>query len=153
MPLLAAGLGVVGGIAGAFIGGSLANEGQERRLKSERSDAAQALRRETYAEFIGSADEVALALQASSPDQIVSAFGRLLGAKGRVLIVAEDNAEVGDAAGDAFDALSLANDEFLKEEDEKKQEKLDAYYGSEEEPGAITEFLLVAQGDIEAAKE
>jgi hypothetical protein len=153
MPLLAAGLGVAGGIAGAFIGGSLANEGQERRLESEQSDAAQALRREAYAEFIGSADEVALTLEASSPDEIVSAFGRLLGAKGRVLIVAEDNAEVGDAAVEAFNALSLANDAFLEKKDKKKQEKLLAYYGSEEEPGPITEFLLVAQGDIEAAKE
>jgi Methylmalonyl-CoA mutase len=41
MPILAAGLGVLGGIAGAFIGGYVANEGQERRFEKERAAAEQ----------------------------------------------------------------------------------------------------------------
>jgi hypothetical protein len=58
MPIVAAGVGVLGGIGGAFIGGYLANEGAERRFEKERAAAEQDLRREAYGTYLGTAQEV-----------------------------------------------------------------------------------------------
>lgn len=56
IPVLAAALGVLGGVGGAAIGGSVANSGQEQRFESERQAAIEDLRRTTYARYQGAAD-------------------------------------------------------------------------------------------------
>src|SRR5918994_1708952 len=56
IPVLAAALGVLGGVGGAAIGGSVANSGQEKRFESERQAAIDDLRRATYARYQGAAD-------------------------------------------------------------------------------------------------
>ena len=48
IPVLAAVVGVIGGIGGAYIGGAVANEGQETRFERERAAALQDLRMDTY---------------------------------------------------------------------------------------------------------
>ncbi|MDQ5874067.1 MAG: hypothetical protein M3526_01635 [Actinomycetota bacterium] len=70
MAILAAALGVLGGVGGAFVGGSMANEGQERQFEADRAAAIQDLRIETYGNYLGTAQEVlglALARAASRP--------------------------------------------------------------------------------------
>ena len=56
IPILAAGLGVLGGIGGAIVGGSLANAAQENQLESEQEAAISDLRRATHARYLGAAD-------------------------------------------------------------------------------------------------
>ena len=58
MPLLAAAVGVIGGVAGAYIGGVVANEGQEQTSEKERAVALQELRRDTYGDFLGTVQEL-----------------------------------------------------------------------------------------------
>jgi len=58
MPLLAAVVGVIGGMGGAFIGGYIANEGQEQRFEDEQDVRREELRRTTYAEFLQAASNV-----------------------------------------------------------------------------------------------
>ena len=60
IPLLAAALGVLGGVGGAAVGGSVANSGQSQRLQEERITEVQDLLIATYAEFQGAADNYAI---------------------------------------------------------------------------------------------
>src|SRR5919198_2857556 len=52
IPLLAAILGVSGGIGGAYVGGAVANEGQKQRFDAERVTHVQDLRRATYVKYV-----------------------------------------------------------------------------------------------------
>ena len=52
VPLLAALVGLLGGMGGAYIGGSVANEGQQQRFENEQEARMQDLRRNTYADFL-----------------------------------------------------------------------------------------------------
>jgi len=61
MPLFAAAVGVLGGVGGAYIGGVVANEGQERQSQKERTAAMQDLRRDAYGDFLGMAQELQVA--------------------------------------------------------------------------------------------
>lgn len=61
IPILAAGLGVLGGIGGAIVGGSLANAAQENQLESEQEAAINDLRRATHARYLGAADAYLIA--------------------------------------------------------------------------------------------
>jgi hypothetical protein len=60
IPLLATGLGVVGGVGGAVVGGALANEAQQNQSASERQAAITDLRRATYAKYVGALDAFVL---------------------------------------------------------------------------------------------
>ena len=92
MPLLAAGLGVLGGLGGAVVGGWLANEGQENQFESERAAAAQDLRREAYGIYLGAAQEVwATDLEEGSEDEKDAAAVRLFVAEARIRLVAEND--------------------------------------------------------------
>lgn len=67
-------------------------------------------------------------LVASSPEaEIEPAFRRLLVAKARVFIVAEDNADVGQPALAASNTLGLANDALIKKDEKKKERQLKVY--------------------------
>lgn len=52
IPVAAAFLGVAGGMGGAFVGGYVANEGQQQNFENERVLRVQDLRRDTYVRFI-----------------------------------------------------------------------------------------------------
>jgi hypothetical protein len=97
MPLLAAAVGVVGGVGGAYIGGVVANEGQEQQSKKERAAALQELRRDAYGDFLGTVQELRAAAAAREPDGITTREQdelneiavRLFVAKARVDLVTE----------------------------------------------------------------
>jgi hypothetical protein len=52
LPILAAVVGVLGGMGGAFIGGYVANEGQQQRFKEEQASQLRDLRRNAFAEYL-----------------------------------------------------------------------------------------------------
>jgi hypothetical protein len=68
LPILAAALGVLGGVLGALAGGWIANEGQESQFKSERAAEIQNFRIEAYGNFAGTAEALALTL-ATDPSE------------------------------------------------------------------------------------
>ena len=70
MPLFAAAVGVVGGVGGAYIGGVVANEGQEQQSQSQRAAAIQDLRRDAYENFLGTAQELQVAALAGDYSQV-----------------------------------------------------------------------------------
>jgi hypothetical protein len=51
MPVLAAVVGVLGGVGGALAGGAVANSGQEQQFQNERRAAIQDLRADRYGEY------------------------------------------------------------------------------------------------------
>ena len=124
MPLFAAAVGVVGGVGGAYIGGVVANEGQEQQSQSERAAAVQDLRRDAYENFLGTAQELqvaALARGAHSPAELDAIAVRLYVAKARVDLVT-DKAAVKQAAAKVMAAFTdptpkanPATQEFLDE--------------------------------------
>jgi hypothetical protein len=65
LPILAAVVGVLGGIAGAYIGGSMANAGQNQQFENGRRAARQDLRQNTYANYLQAADRLLVELQLS----------------------------------------------------------------------------------------
>jgi hypothetical protein len=56
LPVLAAILGVLGGVAGAAVGGYVANKGQEQRFAEERAARIRDLRIQTYVTFLRAAE-------------------------------------------------------------------------------------------------
>ena len=62
MPVFAAAVGVLGGLGGALVGGSLANATEQERLDTERRDAREDLFRATHGEFLAAADAFYLSL-------------------------------------------------------------------------------------------
>jgi hypothetical protein len=138
MPLVAAGLGVLGGVGGAFVGGYLANEGQESRFETERVAAIQDRRIETYGTFLGTAREVlgTILAQRSREDE-AEVFVRLFSAEARVALIAE-SAEVENAARAVREAATA--DSGGESEDEL-QEQYEA---------RIDDFLDAAREEIEA---
>jgi len=106
MPIFAAGLGVLGGVGGAFVGGSVANEGQREGFKRQRAAAMQDLRIEAYANFLGTAEGLVGGYAAGSTDaERRTALVKLLSAKARGLIV-QENPDVGNAAYEVATAIT-----------------------------------------------
>lgn len=56
MPVIAAILGLVGGVGGALVGGWVANHGQEQRFNEQRTAQREDFRRDTYARFLTAAE-------------------------------------------------------------------------------------------------
>lgn len=57
IPVLAAILGLLGGVGGAAVGGFVANEGQERRFEHERATETRDRRMETYVKFVRAVED------------------------------------------------------------------------------------------------
>jgi hypothetical protein len=71
VPVLAGVLGLLGGIGGAFVGGSVANEGQQQRFENERAAQIQDVRKDAYVTFVG---ELAKnGLKGGSRDKVIEA--------------------------------------------------------------------------------
>jgi hypothetical protein len=77
--LLAAGIGVVGGVGGAAIGGSIANQGQRERSQTEREAQIQDLLVDTYSSYIRTAGGAYFAL-AGNPGLSDAKKSQLIGA-------------------------------------------------------------------------
>lgn len=56
IPVVAAAVGVLGGMGGALIGGFVANQSQEDRLQAEQQAETRNVRRETYGTFLQAAE-------------------------------------------------------------------------------------------------
>ena len=56
LPVLAAVLGLLGGIGGAAVGGYVANRGQEQRFEEERAARIRDVRLDTYVRFLRAAE-------------------------------------------------------------------------------------------------
>jgi hypothetical protein len=134
MPLLVAAVGVAGGVGGAFVGGKMANEGQEKQSESERAAAKQALRVDAYADYLGSAEALVGKLSLDfSESESKEAVIRLLSDGARAVIVA-GQAEVIRQEANAVTKAVLNEDE-------------DAY------DKAAEAFFVAARDDIEAAEK
>jgi uncharacterized protein YcbX len=59
LPVLAAILGVLGGVAGAAVGGYVANKGQEQRIEAERASRMLDRRIDAYVKFLHAAENEA----------------------------------------------------------------------------------------------
>jgi hypothetical protein len=148
-PILAAAIGVLGGVGGALVGGFAANEGQEKGFERERAAAIQDLRIKEYGTFIGTADEVALTLFANAPvDEIRQTYKRLLAAKARVFLVETEGAGVGTAAYSATTTLEKAVAALNNRDTDEMEHLLEDDY-----PGDIDHFLEVSRADIERTQE
>jgi hypothetical protein len=139
MPLFAAGLGVLGGIGGALIGGYLANEGAERRFEQERTAQVEDLRTEAYGTFLGTSLELATDLvTARSQDEL--ADGRLYAAQGKAIIVAHDPDAIDTASTRVADTVILpVGATFTQDQIPKYNEAVEA-------------FLDLARSDITAGE-
>jgi hypothetical protein len=148
-PILAAAIGVVGGVGGALVGGFWVNQGQEEGFERERAAAIQDLRIKEYRTFMGTADELSLTLLAYRPvDEISETYRRLLVAKAGVLLVETEGGGVGTAAFSAFETLRKAVDARNAGETDEMERLLEYVY-----PGKIVHFLGVARADTERTQE
>ncbi len=91
IPIVAAVVGVLGGMGGAFIGGYVANEGQQQRFKEERKSQLEDLRRETYVRYLRNLDAVVeltfLEKKKPSEREIANAQVEARSARDQVLLV------------------------------------------------------------------
>jgi len=108
LPILAAALGVLGGIGGAFIGGSLANAGAEKRLEKERAAQVQDIRIDVYGTYLGTADELATAWLEGDQEEIADGIKKLFVAEAKVSVIAEDQ--------DAFETAAQQINQILTNE-------------------------------------
>jgi hypothetical protein len=135
IPVLAAVVGVLGGVGGALIGGYVANQGQQQRFKSERAAAIQDLRIDTYGALLGTSQEVTIVFEPGVPDaEKREALVRLFAAEARVALVAETPA-VADAARAVREALTAPASTPI-------QKQIDDYVQ------AANKFLSVARQEI-----
>jgi hypothetical protein len=63
IPMLAATVGVLGGLAGALIGGHISNQGQEQQFENQRKAARDDLRQDSYANYLQAGFGYLLAVQ------------------------------------------------------------------------------------------
>jgi hypothetical protein len=70
LPVLAAVLGLLGGIGGAAVGGYVANKGQEQRFEEQRAARIRDVRLDTYAKFLRAAENEHF--NAGASDEIVT---------------------------------------------------------------------------------
>lgn len=70
IPIFAAVVGLLGGVGGAAIGGSIANNGQQDRLIQERQTHLEDLLIETFSKYVETAGSAAFQLQDSPPGNI-----------------------------------------------------------------------------------
>lgn len=150
IPVLAATLGVLGGVGGAFVGGRVANEGQEKGFTRERAAELQDLRIDAYGTFLATAEEVAQNYVEHAPEErspadnaaIDAALVRLLVAKARVALVAQGplDSEVNRRAYAVTQKLTAAR------EAASDSEVLNDYVDE------ANRFLVAARADIETSK-
>jgi hypothetical protein len=97
IPVLAAVVGVLGGIGGAYIGGTMANRGQEQEFKNQRKAAIEDVRRATYATYLQVADDLVAQLQIAEGKLPATKVVPLVRAAAAVDLLAR-SADVQDAA-------------------------------------------------------
>jgi len=91
VPVLAAIVGVLGGMGGAYVGGSVANEGQQQRFEEQRATELEDLRRDTYVEYLRKVDALVVLTFQTQPrpaqKEIGNAQAEARSARAQVLLV------------------------------------------------------------------
>jgi hypothetical protein len=119
--VLAAVLGLLGGIAGAAVGGYVANQGEEQRFEDEREAEIRDLRIDTYVGFLGAVEREHINYRTED--------SAMLTAESEVALVAP-NAAVREAASALIEST---------------------VEGTEDYPRLRNEFIDLAQAEITAA--
>jgi hypothetical protein len=96
IPVLAAAVGVLGGMGGALIGGWIANTGQKQQFDAERRARTEDLRRETYVQYLQKVDALVVVINVKVPatelarrsEEIARAYAQAKSAQGQVQLVA-----------------------------------------------------------------
>ena len=102
IPIMAAVVGLLGGIGGAAIGGSIANEGQDKRLKNERVAERNNLLLETYRRYLQTAATAYVTIGNLGNDRTmekVKVASEVFGGEAEVRLVTDEE-KVEDAAAD-----------------------------------------------------
>jgi hypothetical protein len=134
IPVVAAVLGVLGGMGGALVGGSIANSGQEQRFENERRAARHDLRQDAYANYLQTAYGYLLQIQLKDSD--VPPSNEELAARLDATVGAE--AAVALYANPKFQALSGELTNALAQEQVGKVQSL------------LKEFTNLAKADLAA---
>jgi hypothetical protein len=98
VPLLAAVVGLLGGIGGAYVGGTVANQRQQDRFEYEQSAEARNLRMDAYVDFLKACETAFNFSDKLDPVQVSRGVGELYAAQSRASLVTS-SASVADAAG------------------------------------------------------
>ena len=95
IPVLAATVGVIGGLGGALIGGCVANQGQQEQFENERQAALVDMRREVYATYLQAVDAFIQVAGAAETDEerkeLIDEEVEALTAAAAAELVAEDD--------------------------------------------------------------
>lgn len=115
LPILAAALGLLSGIAGAWVGATKANEGQDKRVKIERAGAIQDLLLRTYGDYLRTIEGVVARVEVSEDQQLREEdYVLVKSAEANVVLLA--GPEVREAASDLTNTLKSqygSFDDFL----------------------------------------
>jgi hypothetical protein len=106
IPVLAAVVGLVGGIGGAYVGGEVSNNGQEQQFENQRTAELQDLLIDAYASYLRDATTVWVAATGEDPDTRQLA-AEALASETEVEFEAASPG-VDDAAKQLFDAATKA---------------------------------------------
>jgi hypothetical protein len=116
VPVFIALLGVLGGIGGAFVGGFIANEGQDQRFKNEREAARHDLRQDAYANYLQEGYGYLFQIQLKRAE-VVEVTNEELKARAQALVGAQaavalfGNVEFQDLANDLTNALGREDED------------------------------------------
>jgi hypothetical protein len=110
IPVLAAVVGLIGGVGGAYVGGEVANRGQEQQFENQRTAELQDLLIGAYARYLRDASATFVAV--AEDKQIAHAHtkalaGQALASETEVEFLAAPSA-VDDAAQRVYDAVTKA---------------------------------------------
>jgi hypothetical protein len=135
IPILAAVVGVLGGMGGAFIGGYVANEGQQERFDSERKAQVADSRLETYGNYLGELNKWIIV--GGDGEAVTTAYGQVL-LFSSSLALRQAARELGEAA----EEINLA--QKAQEEGEEisltERNSLDEQYNTN-----LNDFISLAQ--------
>jgi hypothetical protein len=161
MPILAATVGVLGGLGGALVGGFLANQGQAEGFKRERAAARQDVRIDAYADYLGKAEGFvsSFAVEPETDAQKrefeaeqFALFLDLFVSRARVFLVFEDDAVLKAAEAISAEITSEPTDEEIEAcKDEEKPETPESEFDAcvlRDYQTAGNEFIRVAREEI-----
>jgi CHASE1-domain containing sensor protein len=120
VPLLAAVVGLLGGMGGAYIGGSVANEGQQQRFESEQAAESRDLRRDADADFLEACEALNFGGTSTTP---AARVGELFAAEARVTLVTSSS----EVRAAALKLLNACHSGLLSEDPAKYQAVRDSF--------------------------
>jgi len=126
IPLLAAALGLIGGVAGAYVGGEVSNKGQQQQFENQREAELQDLLIDAYARFLRDTSDLFAAVDQDKDGKQArtkALLGRALAGETEVVFLAASN-EVDDTAERLFD--SAANWKLHSAFVDRRQKFIDA---------------------------